>query len=538
MNHSDAPTPTPTSTMRRDSAYEAEIAALKKERRELLDMHMRACGPIPVDDSDAAIINSVVEWVNARGGDETAEQISAMATQHVRRFYTERLVAVEAERDAAKAWTNQIVISHGKIVEGMQSEINHFRAIIATARAAPDAVEAAMKAWDHRCGDLCDKPPCSCMQAALTAANLKAIKTIEDAQAAPDAVEAMENAFWECDGNTSDSLKAALTAANINIAAEREKVTPTEEALMHEVDELEAKLRTQRERSNILEDIVNGYLGVAGPLRVNILADRERAEKAEAERDRLVPKYKALVAWYDKYAGTPCEQIRHAQELADAQTRAWTEGRDAAQELLLREGAQYHGGAAYKDADLYEALAVAIRALQPPAEFSAAPDTIETPPGMFPLINHMPEAADLCSGCPPVGYPTDKTRCKPCPRRTALLAAPVDQGSTMEDIFGKAPAYSSARYPAWQTAEHWRDGNFDPFRAPADSAARANCRGDMDYIELPDDEYCKLIDALEGMTKVYVDLINSGGAPGSWNPEEQPEVIAARAALLPSRSTT
>jgi len=25
---------------------------------------------------------------------------------------------------------------------------------------------------------------------------------------------------------------------------------------------------------------------------------------------------------------------------------------------------------------------------------------------------------DLCADCPPVGYPTDKTRCSPCPRRT------------------------------------------------------------------------------------------------------------------------
>lgn len=24
----------------------------------------------------------------------------------------------------------------------------------------------------------------------------------------------------------------------------------------------------------------------------------------------------------------------------------------------------------------------------------------------------------LCEDCPPVGYPTDKTRCLPCPRRT------------------------------------------------------------------------------------------------------------------------
>ncbi len=26
---------------------------------------------------------------------------------------------------------------------------------------------------------------------------------------------------------------------------------------------------------------------------------------------------------------------------------------------------------------------------------------------------------DVCGDCPPVGYPTDRTRCTPCPRRTA-----------------------------------------------------------------------------------------------------------------------
>jgi hypothetical protein len=28
----------------------------------------------------------------------------------------------------------------------------------------------------------------------------------------------------------------------------------------------------------------------------------------------------------------------------------------------------------------------------------------------------------LCEGCPPVGYPTDATRCAPCPRREPPLA--------------------------------------------------------------------------------------------------------------------
>ena len=29
--------------------------------------------------------------------------------------------------------------------------------------------------------------------------------------------------------------------------------------------------------------------------------------------------------------------------------------------------------------------------------------------------------AQLCSDCPPVGYPTDETRCEPCPRRDRTL---------------------------------------------------------------------------------------------------------------------
>lgn len=33
-----------------------------------------------------------------------------------------------------------------------------------------------------------------------------------------------------------------------------------------------------------------------------------------------------------------------------------------------------------------------------------------------------PAADELCDGCPPVGYPTDKMRCLPCPRRSPLSA--------------------------------------------------------------------------------------------------------------------
>lgn len=36
-------------------------------------------------------------------------------------------------------------------------------------------------------------------------------------------------------------------------------------------------------------------------------------------------------------------------------------------------------------------------------------------------------AAVLCSDCPPVGYPTDRTRCDTCPRRIPSLDEQVEQ---------------------------------------------------------------------------------------------------------------
>lgn len=42
------------------------------------------------------------------------------------------------------------------------------------------------------------------------------------------------------------------------------------------------------------------------------------------------------------------------------------------------------------------------------------------------------EAPPLCSDCPPVGYPTDRTRCAPCPRRGGppMTTAPTQVGQS------------------------------------------------------------------------------------------------------------
>ncbi|MEJ0093292.1 MAG: hypothetical protein WDN46_17545 [Methylocella sp.] len=304
-------TPTPTSPMRSDSAYEAEIAGLKNR----------------VD-----------------GLDQENARLNA------------RLVAVEKERDV------------------LAKRFNGLNAIISTACAASDAVEAAVEGYDSVNPSFYMNDHPKAMQAALTAANLKAIKIIEDAQAAPDAVEAMENAFWECDGNTSDSLKAALTAANINIAAEREPVA---------VDEVErvARMIARRLGHNDDEGMYwDRYVLPARLIAEHYAAVRELAEKAEAERDAVLFANKDLKLHWD----------------------------------VLK--AEYDKVIAERDR-----LSEVIR------------------------LAHLQDSVNDCY---------------------------QGRSSTMEDIFGKAPAYSSARYPAWHTAEHWRRGSIDPFAAPVDGESK------------------------------------------------------------------
>ncbi len=42
-------------------------------------------------------------------------------------------------------------------------------------------------------------------------------------------------------------------------------------------------------------------------------------------------------------------------------------------------------------------------------------------------------AGKLCSDCPPVGYPTDETRCAPCSRSATLIAQAVNAAGGMEE---------------------------------------------------------------------------------------------------------
>jgi hypothetical protein len=63
---------------------------------------------------------------------------------------------------------------------------------------------------------------------------------------------------------------------------------------------------------------------------------------------------------------------------------------------------------------------------------------------------------ELCSDCPPVGYPTDKTRCRDCPRRTpddeaegkcraAAIAAPHSGYYSLANLVSSASETKMAR---------------------------------------------------------------------------------------------
>ncbi len=270
-----------------------------------------------------------------------------------------RLDAVEAERDELLGFKlcNEILRDKELLA---RTKLAAAEAIISTAHAAPDAVEAAIDAVikletihfkmspDVLAGfRLTTKRN---IEASLTAANLKALKTIEDAQAAPDAVEAAHNSYREFMKHRSltslyDAMKNALTAAGINIAAEQNSLRSD----YHDIAEAKGQVEWLDRENN--------------RLRTNIAAERERAEKAEssaatllAERDRLCNRLATQARNFDHH-------------LAAAQTRAWIAGRDAAAAAVKEWG--------------YFGIEEDVRALQPPADFTAPYDPGSTMEDIF-----------------------------------------------------------------------------------------------------------------------------------------------------------
>jgi hypothetical protein len=86
------------------------------------------------------------------------------------------------------------------------------------------------------------------------------------------------------------------------------------------------------------------------------------------------------------------------------------------------------------------------------------------------LLNEVPGEIDaalkLCDDCPPAGWPTDKTRCAPCPRRALGLPpwdelTPEERLAVVEQIAGPGLSWALR---ARQVYEHLRAKMAEPTR--------------------------------------------------------------------------
>jgi hypothetical protein len=73
---------------------------------------------------------------------------------------------------------------------------------------------------------------------------------------------------------------------------------------------------------------------------------------------------------------------------------------------------------------------------------------------------------ELCSDCPPMGYPTDKTRCLPCPRRASLPSEGQPPAQRCGFMWSEEGTYSSCDRNSehsddrghWSSVNGWYDG--------------------------------------------------------------------------------
>lgn len=138
--------------------------------------------------------------------------------------------------------------------------------------------------------------------------------------------------------------------------------------------------------------------------------------------------------------------------------------------------------AALTKAEAVEPLAVVCMTDEPyshghmvEAQLQIMPGT-ELPIGMK-LYAHAPPAVpveSLCSDCPPVGYPTEATRCTPCPRRCEPVASVPD---------GWMPISSAPKGRKVIAGYHNRLGNWRTIIAcyyPAGTLEKEDNFGDID----------------------------------------------------------
>lgn len=68
-----------------EAAAMERVKVLEAQRNEFRDLFLAGCAPFPVSSDIADVVAAVEEWVNQRGGEDTADQIAVMAIQSYQR---------------------------------------------------------------------------------------------------------------------------------------------------------------------------------------------------------------------------------------------------------------------------------------------------------------------------------------------------------------------------------------------------------------------------------------------------------------------
>lgn len=125
-------------------------------------------------------------------------------------------------------------------------------------------------------------------------------------------------------------------------------------------------------------------------------AEKARADGLQAEAEER----ECLQAEQDKFAAAANEQIADLQSQLTAANEKLASARDALGEIAKQK---LYSECDFDVCDNYDWI----------GGYDACVETARAA-----LATHPTTPASLCEDCPPVGYPTEKTRCDPCPRRT------------------------------------------------------------------------------------------------------------------------
>jgi hypothetical protein len=189
------------------------------------------------------------------------------------------LAAVEAERDAASLHARTL----NRLLGGAEGEVNELRDIISSARAAPDAVEAAMLAWWPG-----------------TWPNKNQLVNADKAR---------------------NRMQAALTAAGIHVSAERERA-----------EKAEAELNIQRDRVKTVYENLTGERKKVSELRRNVFSMQTRSWlDGKGAVIRAAADFGIDTALYDLMTNltapaefaAPVEKVAVTKDMMDRAVMAW-----------------------------------------------------------------------------------------------------------------------------------------------------------------------------------------------------------------------